>query len=207
MSETNRSKRAFSEPNTLGYALLGLLARGEQSGYDLAQGLKDPVGFFWHAQHSQIYPQLTRLEASGWVEHTRVEQTERPDKKVYRLTAPGREVLGVWLEGPLEVPKHRDELVLRAYSVWLADPAAAVRLVREHAHAHAERLAEFERRLGWLEQNTAGQMDRLDSPWFGVHAVLKRGIGFEREYLTWCEWLAERLGAAPADSPHPPERS
>lgn len=186
--------------NTLSYALLGLLARGECSGYDLAQGLRDPVGFFWHAQHSQIYPQLARLEAAGLVEHTRVEQAERPDKKVYRLTSAGTGALKMWLEAPLGVPKHRDELVLKAYSVWLADPAAAARTVREHAGEHAERLAEFERRLGWLEQKTAGQLDRPDSPWFGIHAVLRRGIGFEREYLAWCEWLAERLEAQRPDA-------
>jgi hypothetical protein len=72
------------------------------------------------------------------------------------------------------------------------------------------RLAEFERRLELLTHKTDGQMDRLDSPWFGVHAVLKRGIGFEREYLTWCEWMSERLGSAlergyKSESDTPPE--
>lgn len=187
------------KPNTLGYTLLGLLARGDRSGYDLAQGLKDPVGFFWHAQHSQIYPQLARLEAAGLIEHTRVEQSDRPDKKVYRLTETGEARLKAWLGAPVEVPKHRDELVLKAYSIWLADPSAAAQMMRAHAQVHAERLTEFERRLGWLERHTAGQMDRLDSPWFGVHAVLKRGIGFEREYLEWCRWLTERLSAPGLD--------
>lgn len=186
-------------PNTLGYTLLGLLARGDRSGYDLAQGLKDPVGFFWHAQHSQIYPQLARLEAAGLIEHTRVEQSDRPDKKVYRLTETGEAHLQAWLGAPVEVPKHRDELVLKAYSIWLADPSAAAQMMRAHAQVHAERLAEFERRLGWLERHTAGQMDRLDSPWFGVHAVLKRGIGFEREYLEWCRWMTERLSTPGLD--------
>lgn len=181
------------KPNTLGYALLGLLARRDRSGYDLTQGLKDPVGFFWHAQHSQVYPQLARLEAAGLVCHTLVEQTERPDKKVYSLTALGKEHLKVWLESPIEVPKLRDELVLRAYSVWLTDPLAAAQMMAEHAQAHAERLAEFERRLEQLNDNSEGQLDRLDSPWFGIHAVLIRGIGFEREYLEWCKWMTERL--------------
>ncbi len=186
-----------SKPNTLSYALLGLLARGERTGYDLAQGLKYPIGFFWNAQHSQIYPQLAKLEASGLIEHTRVEQSDRPDKKVYNLTSAGRESLRAWLEAPMDVPKHRDELVLKAYSVWLTDPAAAANMMREHARAHAEQLAEFERRLELLKHKVGGEMDRLDSPRFGTHAVLMRGIGFEREYLRWCQWMVERLSAPP----------
>ena len=50
---------------TLGYALLGLLARRPLSGYDLAGQLKVPVVFFWHARISQIYPELARLEAQS----------------------------------------------------------------------------------------------------------------------------------------------
>jgi hypothetical protein len=34
---------------TLGYALLGLLARRVGSGYDPARELRRPVGYFWQA--------------------------------------------------------------------------------------------------------------------------------------------------------------
>lgn len=186
---------SFSTISTLGYALLGLLATGEQSGYDLAQGLKDPVSFFWHARHSQIYPELARLETAALVEHTVVSQRDRPDKKVYRLTPAGHTALHVWLTAPTEVPKTRDELVLKAYSMWRADPVAAANLLAEHAHAHRTRLAEYERRLACLTHDHGAAMTRPDSPWFGVHAVLRRGIGYEREYVAWCEWLAHSLGA------------
>lgn len=177
---------------TLGYALLGLLARNEQTGYDLSQGLKDPVSFFWHAQHSQIYPELAKLESSGLVKYKLVEQTERPDKKVYSLTATGKKRLEAWLTAPLEVPKVRDELVLKAYSLWLVDPKAALHMLRDHEQAHVERLAEYERRLELLRRKT-GKHVSLESPWFGIQAVLMRGIGYEREYVVWCKWMMEQL--------------
>jgi DNA-binding PadR family transcriptional regulator len=94
----SRSRRPTT--TILGYALLSLLARGTKSGYDLAAGLKEPVGFFWHAHHSQIYPELARLEAAGLVTHTVVEQSDRPDKKVYSLTESGSATLTNWLESP-----------------------------------------------------------------------------------------------------------
>ena len=191
-----------SAPNTLGYALLGLLARGEQSGYDLAQGLKHPVSYFWFAGHSQVYPELARLEAGGLVRHQVVEQRDRPDKKVYALTPQGSAALTAWLESPTAVPGKRDELVLKAYSVWRADPAAAARMMREHAEAHAANLEEFEMQLGRLTGRSDSAIWQLDSEWFGVHAVLRRGIGYEREYRDWCEWMAACLeGSAPVNAP------
>ena len=187
--------------STLGYALLGLLARGEQSGYGLTQGLKHPVGYFWFAGHSQVYPELARLEAGGLVRHQVVEQRDRPDKKVYALTAQGSAALSAWLETPTAVPRKRDELVLKAYSLWHADPTAAARMMREHATVHAAYLTEFEAQLGRLSEQAGPALWRLDSEWFGVHAVLRRGIGYEREYRDWCEWMAACLeGAAPTDS-------
>ena len=64
---------------TLGYAILGLLSREELSGYDLTGRMKGRVGYFWSARHSQIYPELARLEEGGYVTHSVVEQQERPD--------------------------------------------------------------------------------------------------------------------------------
>src|SRR5467141_3325089 len=100
---------------TLGYALLGLLARGPLSGYDIAAQLKRGVGPFWHARHSQIYPELARLAASELVTHVRVEQYDRPDKKVYSLTPAGLAALEAWLTSPLPPEHQRDELTLRAF--------------------------------------------------------------------------------------------
>lgn len=179
--------------STLGFALLGLLARSERSGYDLTQGLKDPVGHFWHASHSQIYPELARLEAALLVAHTVVEQTERPDKKVYRLTEAGQDALSGWLAAETPVPRARDELVLKAYAIRLADPSAAARMMRKHAQVHAERRMEFEARLERFEAEAGEAFWHPGSPWFGAHATLRRGIGYEREYQEWCVWLADCL--------------
>ncbi|MCL6648312.1 MAG: PadR family transcriptional regulator [Chloroflexi bacterium] len=92
----------------------------------LAQRLRVPLGFFWQDRHSQIYPELARREARGFVASRRVPQQGRPDKKVYTLTAAGLAALKEWVTAPVEVPAVRDELVLKAYSLWLADPGQSV---------------------------------------------------------------------------------
>jgi len=186
------------EVTTLGYALLGLLARRECSGYDLAQQMKRPVGYFWQARHSQIYPELARLESQKLVVHQVVEQHDRPDKKVYAITAAGRAALRAWVTAPLAEPPVRDELVLRAFSAWLADPGAAAAFFREHAQRHAARLAHYRELEAQLVRDAGGAPPPVATPEFAAYATLQRGIGRVREYAAWCRWLAERLEAAAA---------
>jgi DNA-binding PadR family transcriptional regulator len=180
------------------YALLELLARRAGSGYDLARELRRPVAYFWRARHSQIYPELARLEAQGLVAHHVVEQDDRPDnpdKKVYAVTAAGRAALRTWVASELDEAPVRDELVLWAYSVWLADPGAAA-LFREHERRHEAQLAQYQQIEAEILGPTAGVLSPVDTPEFAAYATLRRGLGRQREAATWCRWLAYRLEAA-----------
>lgn len=181
--------------STLAFALLGLLAREPLSGYDVTRHIRERVGFFWSTSHSQVYPELARLEQKGLVTHQVVEQRDRPDKKVYSITAQGLKALSEWVTTPVAPRPARDELVLRAYSAWVADPREAAALFREHERRHEERLLEYERKRGWMEREWSEDVRRVDSPHFASYAALYRGIVHEREYAGWCRWLAERLEA------------
>ncbi len=178
---------------TLGYALLGLLAERPLSGYDLAQQMKTPVGFFWHARHSQIYPELARLEADGMVTHAVVEQYDRPDKKLYTITEAGLATLKEWLVTPTAITPIRDELVLKAYNLGLADPQQAIALFRAEELRHREQLANYEVSMEWCMQTYSSEQFRFDSPGYGNYLTLRRGIGYEREYVEWCAWIVEQL--------------
>jgi len=177
----------------LGYALLGLLARESLSGYDLAGRMRERVGFFWQARHSQIYPELARLEGEGMVVHRVVEQRDRPDKKVYEITDAGLEALREWVTAPVKPRATRDEMVLKAYSVWLADPEKAVALFREQQRLHEEQLLRYEEIEAWMEEEWGEVLGLPDSPRFASYAALRRGIIHERGYAEWCGWVADRL--------------
>jgi DNA-binding PadR family transcriptional regulator len=178
---------------TLGYALLGLLAGEPRSGYDLTQHMKQSVGFFWHAKHSQIYPELARLEAEGMVTHEVVEQSDRPAKKIYTITEAGMTALRRWITSPIEVVPLREELVLKAYYLWLADPQKAIELFQAEERRHREQLAHYESLLKWGRENLAPEQRQKNTPNFGGFLTLHRGISYEREYAQWCHWVVEEL--------------
>lgn len=188
---------------TLGYAILGLLAREELSGYDIKQRMGGRVGFFWEARHSHIYPELARMEERGLVAHRVVEQRDRPHKKVYEITEAGLEALRGWVTEPPPARAEKDELVLKAYSAWLADPEGAVALFRDQERLHEGKLRRYEEIGAWMEGEWGEDLDKPDSPRFASYAALRRGVLHERGYAEWCGWVAERLegkdNAGPSD--------
>ena len=169
--------------STLGYALLGLLARQSLSGYELTGQIKGRVGPFWSTTHSQVYPELSRLEDEDLVDHRVVQQSGRPDKKVYSITTKGLETLKEWVTSPVEPREIRDELVLRAHNAWVADPREAAAFFREHGRLHEEQLSDYETKRRWMEREWGEDLRRVDSPRFGSYAALHRGIIYERGYV------------------------
>lgn len=162
--------------------------------------MEEPIGFFWHAHRSQIYPELARLEEAGMVTHTVVAQRDRPDKKVYEITEVGRAALREWVVSPLRPVTDRDELMLKTYSVWLADPEQAIALFRTQERLHLDRLAQYELLAAEMEAKAGSEHLRRDAPRFAAYATLQRGIAYERGYADWCQWMVKMLEDG-ADSP------
>ena len=52
----------MAKKNMLKYIILGLLEKQELTGYDIKNIFEEEIGEFWKAKHSQIYPELKKLE-------------------------------------------------------------------------------------------------------------------------------------------------
>jgi DNA-binding PadR family transcriptional regulator len=110
--------------------ILSLLAKEPAHGYELRQRLAKALGPVGGALNpGQVYVTLSRLERAGLVQAKEVAQPSHPDKKVYELTASGRERVERWLTevswskvAPLE---FHLKLVVAA-ATRLADPVALV---------------------------------------------------------------------------------
>jgi PadR family transcriptional regulator, regulatory protein AphA len=99
----------------LRHAILGLLDLAPQSGYDLGRAFERSVAHFWHADQSQVYRTLDRLEADGAIETETIAQTGKPDRRVHTLTAVGRAELARWLASPLEGLKPKEPFLARLF--------------------------------------------------------------------------------------------
>lgn len=176
-------------------AILTALAHDESSGYDLAKAFDVSVANYWTASPQQLYRELDKLEQAGLVRARTVAQSKRPDKRVFRLTAAGREALRahtVRSPKPLAV---RDELLVQVAALESGDPAA----IRGHV---LERLAAFEAKLATYrlvqDRTLAGRSEEdylATSERVGQYLTLLRGISFEEENIAWARRVLRVLEA------------
>lgn len=124
---------------SLKYAILGYLSSGMGSGYDLVQQLDGGLGWFWAASHSQIYPELRRLETAGLIAGTATTVGERLEKRVYALTEKGADELRQWTDKAPEYRPNRDPERLQL----IFSDNNGVDAIRRHLESH---LAHFTNR-------------------------------------------------------------
>ena len=152
---------------SLEHAILGFLTYQPLSGYDLKKFFDESVRHFWSATQSQIYRSLARMAETGWVEMERVEQDDRPDRKVYHITDAGRDELLQWLSTPLKLHTVRN--------LWLAQIFFA------HPLSDEEIFTLFELHADKLRQ-------KLEFFRNGVQEVVERRfaeVGSKRSRLLW----------------------
>ena len=101
----------------LKHGLLGLLNYQNTTGYELNKSFKESLNFFWKAQTSQIYRELSKMENEGWLVSERIVQHKRPNKKVYSITDSGKKELDNWLNTneSLEWITLRSEFLLKLF--------------------------------------------------------------------------------------------
>lgn len=119
---------------SLKYALLGFLSTEPSSGYTLAQEFSESMGWFWSASHSQIYPELRRLEEQGLVASHDVESEGGKVKRIYELTPVGHDDLREWVEKDNDYPPQRDAERIRL--VFLDQ--APLEVIERHLHNHVK---------------------------------------------------------------------
>ncbi len=90
---------------------LGMLTDGEASGYDLKKAFESSFGHFFAAGFGSIYPALAALAERGLVSCREIPQQGKPDRKLYRITAKGREHLLQELDNPAPSHKVRSEFL------------------------------------------------------------------------------------------------
>ena len=173
------------ETTAVTWAVLGLLSWGPRSGYDLKQSVDRTIRHFWAASYGQIYPELKKLEAEGWIAGKEAARGGR-SRRVYRITAQGRRELDRWLHGEETRIELRDESLLRLFFADNLPREQALGLLEARKRGHEEYLEIL---------NAIAALPGGKDPDF-VDLVLRWGIEFNEWGAKWCQQQLERLQRA-----------
>jgi DNA-binding PadR family transcriptional regulator len=115
-----------------------MLSVNSCTGYELTQWFDSSLQHAWHASHSQIYPELGRLEDEGMIEV--VAQGAR-NSKTYALTDAGHAELRRWLVEVEPSRQQRNESAVRMFLAprLLDPPDARIALERDLRDVLAQR--------------------------------------------------------------------
>ena len=172
--------------NTLGYAILSALSIKPCSGYDLAAYLEA----VWPAQHSQIYPMLTKMEQKELLVYEHVEQTGKPNKKIFSITDKGKELLKQWTAISPADPINRDEFLIKIYSIWLSNEKNAMKLVQDRISSLEEKMVTLSKNIEKVEQKK--ELDSMSRN-FGRYVLYNRKYRLAKEEKAWCQWVIDLI--------------
>jgi PadR family transcriptional regulator AphA len=165
------------------FLLLGMVALGPMSGYDIKQMADGSTRHFWQISYGQIYPELKALERAGMVQGAEAARGSR-QRTLHQLTDTGTEALTDWISDPTVSPVElRDEMLLKLFFSDSVGRAERVALARSMARRHRDA-------AGGLATQ---EPPHLETPCPMRLEVLRFGIGLH----TWCAdfymQLADRL--------------
>jgi PadR family transcriptional regulator AphA len=169
------------EPTAVTWAALGLIALGPRSGYDIKRVVDRTIRHFWAASYGQIYPELTRLEAAGWITGEDAGRGGR-SRRVFTITPEGAQALRGWLVGSETRIELRDESLLRLFFADTGSPELGLGLLAARRAGYEAMLAQ----LRSLDDGTGAD------PTF-VDLVYRWGLDYCEWGIEWCERQERRL--------------
>jgi DNA-binding PadR family transcriptional regulator len=168
---------------SLSHAVLTSLLEKSSSGYDLARRFDKSIGFFWHATHQQIYRELGRMEAAGWIESSSAPDAGKTRKRMYRVLPLGQQELLRWVAEPSAPIDLRDEFMVRLRADAAMGPLGLDMELQRRIALHQEKLQTYRA----IEARDFSQGQVLSREACIHHMILKKGILYEEASIQWAQ--------------------
>jgi DNA-binding PadR family transcriptional regulator len=168
---------------SLRHGLLGLLAEGPASGYDLARRFQDVLGPLWPAQHPKIYAELAKMTAAGLID---IDSRGPRGRKAYRITDAGLAEVRRWLTSTEVDHAMRLEPLLRSFFFWLMDPDDLARHLDQEARFYAEKAAAYRSYAQRKDAGEFGTSPQVQS----MRITIEGGIRLYDALAEWARWAA-----------------
>jgi DNA-binding PadR family transcriptional regulator len=169
--------------------ILGLVGEGGEGAHDLARILRRG-SVYYAISPSQIYAEPKRLERLGYLSG-RQEPGKTKPRRVYSLTALGRDALREWMSEPAPFPRMQNDAAVRVMCADIAGPERVLESLRG-LRPEVERVLDD---VATMEQNAQGLPHR--EPYLALNNWLGR---------RWCELLLEWLEEAERVLGEPPPK-
>jgi len=167
------------------HTLLALLEREPAHGYTLKRQYDERFAQTRPLAFGQVYASLARFEKQGWARVTDVVAGEGPERKRYRITPEGTNVVENWVFEPQSAGVFSTSTLFARVAVALMSGRSAQTVLANQRATHLVRMREL-----------TGLRKRA-----GVDGVL--AISYELAHLDadlrWIEESAERLNKVPRD--------
>ena len=166
---------------SLKHAILVILESNAGTGYDIAKKFRGSSGNFWNASHQQVYQELSKLAKHQLVQWHSVSQQGKPDKKIYEITAMGKQEISDWMNTPLPSQKVRDHLMVRMTAAHLIDSTVLTDQIQEH-------MDRCEKKLSALKQLEASYFKKDEKKTLETEMIylsIIRGIELQESWLIW----------------------
>lgn len=187
--------------NRTEFAILGLLADGPRSGYDIRKQVLETLSHFWHESIGHIYPMLRRLHGKGLVTRVTTTSQGRPPRHVYHITEDGLAELTRWLAEPVEPTPPRLEILLKVFFGAHTEPSVLIEHVAKYRVARERTLVALEHaatRLANHPDHRRGIYLRL---------TVSAGMHASRAAIAWCDEAQATLHALASREATPPART
>lgn len=171
------ARRTSSTPEVL----LGLLSVESMSGYDIGQTIQSSIRYIWNESYGQIYPTLKQLAAGGFITGKVEKQKGKPDRRVYSITAKGRERLARWLAVDPQPEIPRNELLLKMFFGSQTGAPAVSQYVERLVERESAILRHFED----IGREIAAHPQYPDAPYWRM--VLRFGQIELEAHLRWAQ--------------------
>jgi len=130
------------------------------TGYDLVKYFDGSVAYVWSAPHSQIYPELRRMESDGLLDVEVLPRGERAEKRLYVVNDAGLAELRRWSLEPATYLPERDPYRLRAAHFEFASYDAARLQLQEHLNHFTRALHDWEQMVRGVETKRVALLQR-----------------------------------------------
>ena len=176
---------------SIDYAILGFLNYHPYSGYDLKKVFDTSVAHFWSADQSQIYRTLNRLMKQEFVHVEKVEQEDRPDRKVYHITETGHNALVNWLAGPAPYSGMHSGPMVQVFFMGQLPDHEVLRQFEGYAAVMRVVLAQYDQ----VPEKVEEVYSNIQSPRerFFWLLTLDNGLRNMRANLEWAETAIQRI--------------